>query len=197
MDPSVIASMAKWPNVPDCYGWLHLDAQGHWLMGEWAGFGLVGESSEPKPSRVEHEGLRGFINRNYLCPNGSQGSQHSGAWALQNGPQRVWVTLALAPMIIRLHGEQVLTHTGVVVELKQLYLSSDGVVYCRTTAGPGAIESASMEQFSQGLIEIESEQMWQQTLHSAPLVLQPVAADMVERMLGFCRRADPAKQTHA
>ena len=24
--------MAKWPNVPHCYGWLGLDARGHWFM---------------------------------------------------------------------------------------------------------------------------------------------------------------------
>jgi hypothetical protein len=28
----VKAALAKWPNVPDCYGWLGLDARGNWYM---------------------------------------------------------------------------------------------------------------------------------------------------------------------
>jgi Protein of unknown function (DUF2946) len=32
MDDIVKAAMAKWPNVPDCYGWLGLDARGNWYM---------------------------------------------------------------------------------------------------------------------------------------------------------------------
>jgi len=32
MDDIVKQAMAKWPNVPDCYGWLGLDARGNWYM---------------------------------------------------------------------------------------------------------------------------------------------------------------------
>ena len=32
MDDIVKQAMAKWPNVPDCYGWLGLDARGAWRM---------------------------------------------------------------------------------------------------------------------------------------------------------------------
>jgi hypothetical protein len=32
MDDIVKAAMAKWPDVPDCYGWLALDARGNWRM---------------------------------------------------------------------------------------------------------------------------------------------------------------------
>ena len=32
MDDIVKAAMAKWPNVPNCYGWLGLDARGNWYM---------------------------------------------------------------------------------------------------------------------------------------------------------------------
>ncbi len=28
MDDIVKQALAKWPNVPDCYGWLGLDARG-------------------------------------------------------------------------------------------------------------------------------------------------------------------------
>ena len=32
MDDIVKAALQKWPNVPDCYGWLALDARGDWYM---------------------------------------------------------------------------------------------------------------------------------------------------------------------
>ena len=32
MDDIVKAAIAKWPNVPHCYGWLGLDARGNWYM---------------------------------------------------------------------------------------------------------------------------------------------------------------------
>ena len=32
MDDIVKQAMAKWPNVPHCYGWLALDARGGWRM---------------------------------------------------------------------------------------------------------------------------------------------------------------------
>ena len=32
MDDIVKQAMAKWPNVPHCYGWLGLDARGNWYM---------------------------------------------------------------------------------------------------------------------------------------------------------------------
>ena len=32
MDDIVKQAMAKWPQVPDCYGWLGLDARGNWYL---------------------------------------------------------------------------------------------------------------------------------------------------------------------
>jgi len=32
MDEIVKAAIAKWPNVPHCYGWLALDARGQWRI---------------------------------------------------------------------------------------------------------------------------------------------------------------------
>jgi len=91
MDPSVAAAMAKWPNVPDCHGWLSLDRRGQWRL---------------QGSPVRHAGLADFIGRNY---------EHdaSGGWFMQNGPQRVWVELAATPWILHLDGAgRLATHTG-------------------------------------------------------------------------------------
>jgi len=32
MDSDVLAAMARWPDVPDAYGWLSLDARGRWRL---------------------------------------------------------------------------------------------------------------------------------------------------------------------
>lgn len=177
MDDAVIASMSKWPNVPDCTGWLHLDAHGRWLLG------AVG--SPTPPSIVEHEGLKNFINRNYCQPSDSQYPQ---CWALQNGPQRVWVTLALAPLIVRLHSGVATAHTGAVVSINAVYLSDDGVVYFATDAGAAALQSASMEVFSQGLgSEDLAVAKWQQSPNTLALRVHACAADEIEKCLSFKR----------
>lgn len=91
MDASVVAAMAKWPNVPDCKGWLSLDRRGRWRL---------------QGNPVAHGGLSDFIGRNYL-------RHESGAWFMQNGPQRVWVSLDVAPWVLHLDGDGSLkTHTG-------------------------------------------------------------------------------------
>lgn len=91
MDASVIAAMAKWPNVPDCHGWLSLDRRGKWRL-------------QGKP--VAHVGLAEFIGRNYV-------RHDSGAWFMQNGPQQVWVSLDVAPWVLHLDSDGGLnTHAG-------------------------------------------------------------------------------------
>ncbi len=180
MDDAVIASMAKWPNVPDCTGWLHLDAHGRWLLGE------VGSATPP--SIVAHEGLKNFINRNYLCPAQGTQNRYPLCWALQNGPQRVWVTLALAPLIVRLHDGIATAHTGAVVNISAVYLSDDGVVYFATDAGAAALQSASVDAFSQGLNNEDlMAASWQQTAASPALPVQMCAALDIENKLGFNR----------
>jgi Protein of unknown function (DUF2946) len=211
LDAGVIASMAKWPNVPDCYGWLHLDAQGRWLLGEW-GRPLPNST----PSIVEHEGLKQFINRNYLQAHAhrpvrppihadtaqpAQICDNQGAWALQNGPQRVWATLALAPLIITLHCGTATAHTGQVVQIQAVYLADDGVVYFATSAGAAALASRSMETFASGVLPSDappldnaapSVDFWQadpSTVSSPALPIQHCAALDVEALLGFQRQA--------
>ena len=101
MDDIVRKAMAKWPNVPHCYGWLALDARGAWRMRDERAQaeGLPGD-------RVSQPALRGFINRNY-------GSDAEGRWYFQNGPQRVYVNLETTPYIARTdHAGGFMLHTG-------------------------------------------------------------------------------------
>ena len=89
MDDIVKAALAKWPKVPDCRGWLGLDARGDWYMRDDA-CQRAGAFPHPKGSRIEHSKLQAFIGRNYAA------DEH-GAWFFQNGPQRVYVVLEATP----------------------------------------------------------------------------------------------------
>ena len=105
MDEIVKKAMAKWPNVPNCFGWLMLDARGAWRMRNEAAqaTGLPGD-------RIVHEALVGFINRNYLA-------DERGCWYFQNGPQRVFVNLEAAPFIAHTQADGSLQlHDGTAVE---------------------------------------------------------------------------------
>jgi hypothetical protein len=89
MDEIVRKAMAKWPNVPHCYGWLALDARGGWRMRNEAA-----QRDALPGDKLTNPALVGFINRNY---------QHDerGCWYFQNGPQRVYVSLEATPFIAR------------------------------------------------------------------------------------------------
>jgi hypothetical protein len=101
MDDIVKQAMAKWPNVPDCYGWLGLDARGAWRMRDERAQHL-GEPGD----KVIQAALLGFINRNYSA-------DERGCWYFQNGPQRVYVNLEATPYIARTDPQQGLVlHTG-------------------------------------------------------------------------------------
>lgn len=126
MDEIVRQAMAKWPQVPHCYGWLGLDARGQWYMrddrtqaaGHFAS-GLPGA----KGSRLQHEKLIDFIGRNYLC-------DAAGQWYFQNGPQRVFVELQATPWVWRIADDLTLTsHTGQAAEYRRCLVDEQGHAY--------------------------------------------------------------------
>ncbi|MYM33799.1 DUF2946 family protein [Duganella sp. FT94W] len=89
MDDIVKQALAKWPNVPHCYGWLALDARGNWRMRDERAqhLNLPGD-------KLTNAALVGFITRNYAA-------DERGCWYFQNGPQRVYVELEATPYIAR------------------------------------------------------------------------------------------------
>ncbi|HEU4372442.1 MAG TPA: DUF2946 family protein [Telluria sp.] len=101
MDDIVKQAMAKWPNVPDCYGWLGLDARGAWRMRDERAQHLNAPGD-----KVTQTKLLEFINRNYCADD-------RGCWYFQNGPQRVYLNLEATPYIARTDPRQgLLLHTG-------------------------------------------------------------------------------------
>lgn len=146
MDEIVKAAMAKWPNVPDCYGWLGLDARGHWYMrddraqaqGPFAR--LPGdEGPAAKGSMLRHDKLIEFIQRNYAA-------DAQGRWFFQNGPQRVFVELEATPYIWRLPPDgEVVAHTGTPAgEVQACLIDEAGHLYLRTPLGLGRVHTADM-----------------------------------------------------
>jgi Protein of unknown function (DUF2946) len=141
MDEIVKAALAKWPNVPDCHGWLGLDSRGNWFLRDYdaqrAGSfssGLPGSRGQ----RLEHEKLQAFICRNY---------EHdaAGRWYFQNGPQRVYVELEAAPWVLRLQPDgTLLSHTGVAATCLASWLDEQGRLYAETVLGLGLVHSQDM-----------------------------------------------------
>ena len=122
MDEIVKQAMAKWPHVPHCYGWLGLDARGHWYLRD-AATQAAGPFAQVKGERIEHDKLRAFITRNYSV-------DARGCWFFQNGPQRVYVELETSPVVWRLDAQrQVQAPNGEVVQATQCLTDEAGHVY--------------------------------------------------------------------
>lgn len=134
MDESVVAAMAKWPNVPDCYGWLALDARGDWYMRDEAA-----QAQGRKGSRLQHDKLIAFIGRNYM-------GDAQGQWYFQNGPQRVYVELEDTPWVWRLMPDgRVCAHTGEVVQITAAGTDERGRLYLVSPRGWGLVHTADMD----------------------------------------------------
>jgi hypothetical protein len=138
MDDLVRQAMAKWPHVPDCYGWLGLDARGHWYMrddGAQAQGSFAGGQPGAKGSRLQHEKLIAFIDRNYAA-------DAQGQWYFQNGPQRVFVELEVTPWVWRVgvHGD-VQSHTRQPAEVVQAVTDERGWLYLHTNVGFGVVHT--------------------------------------------------------
>ena len=152
MDDIVKQALAKWPNVPDCYGWLGLDARGNWYMrddrAQAAGpFGGVAGADPArnlaaKGSMLRHDKLIDFIQRNYEC-------NPQGEWFFQNGPQRVYVELEATPFVWRVDGApdfEVTAHTGQVAITQRCIIDEHGRVYLETALGFGLVHTQDMLQ---------------------------------------------------
>jgi len=127
MDDSVLAAIAKWPDVPAVFGWLSLTARGEWRI---------------RGERIDNRAVRDFIGRNY-------GADQLGRWFFQNGPQRVFVELEATPWIYRLApGEALSTHTAIQPRtLGAAALLDDGRCVLTTDLGAGLVDDRDAALF--------------------------------------------------
>lgn len=150
MDDIVRQAMAKWPNVPDVYGWLSLDRRGNWL--------IKGES-------IANEALISFIGRNYQHDN-------EGRWYFQNGPQRVFVALACAPFVYRMASNEheplaLDTHTGLHVRgIQSARLDEHGTLLIDTEHGPGGLYDLDLDRLAPHFIDAQDATIDDDTLEA-------------------------------
>ncbi|HXM82089.1 MAG TPA: DUF2946 family protein [Burkholderiales bacterium] len=126
MDELVVRSLARWPNVPAVYGWLALDRRGNWRI---------------KGQRISNAAMRDFIARNYEC-------DAQGRWFFQNGPQRVYVTLAYTPLVFHHEGDALFDHCGRPARATETYLDDEGSVLIRAERGIGLLDDRDLERYA-------------------------------------------------
>lgn len=137
--------MVKWPDVPAMFGWLRLDRRGQWWLIDRGRPGFD-ESLHGLGSPITSPPIIDFIGRNY-------DHDERGRWFWQNGPQRVYVDLDLAPLILRVLGTgddaTLVTHTGYrVARIDRVGLSPEGDVFVETDLGPAAIHDLDLAALS-------------------------------------------------
>jgi hypothetical protein len=145
MDEQVIAAMRRWPNVPAVYGWLRLDRRGQWFLVDRGRAGFDPER-DGAGSTITSPPILAFIARNYQ-PDGQ------GRWFWQNGPQRVFVDIDLAPLVLRVIERggvpHLVDHTGELVErIDAVMLSDDGDLFVATGRGLGVVHDLDLAQLS-------------------------------------------------
>lgn len=146
MDEQVLAAMARWPDVPDVFGWLSLTHQGKWRLHPTAdALAHITDHSSPRPGEpISSHTILKFINKNYE-------GDAQGRWYFQNGPQRVFVRLDTAPYILHTTTDtqgkvQLYTHNGLhATQVRQWWLADEGSLYAQTEHGPGVVNGRDLE----------------------------------------------------
>jgi len=153
MDAAVAQAMAKWPNVPAVYGWLSLDRRGNWLI---------------KGGRIANQALREFIARNYE-------PDSAGRWYFQNGPQRVYVTLAYTPLVVHYEGDELRDHCGRAFDARATYVDEEGSVLIEGNGVIALLDDRDLARYA-----------------DSASTLQRIMAAEVPARFGFVKEPKPA-----
>lgn len=153
MDEAVARSLARWPNVPAVYGWLSLDRRGQWLI---------------KGQRIGNVALREFIARNYE-------PDAEGRWYFQNGPQRVYVSLAYTPLVVHYESDGLVDHCGRSFSAAEALQDEEGSVLFPGCGTVALLDDRDLVRFA-----------------DAPRLLQPVRGADVAARFGFVTTPAPA-----
>jgi Protein of unknown function (DUF2946) len=139
MDDQVLRSLMKWPNVPDCFGWLALDRRGQWRMRD-----EFAQQNQLPGQVIKHAALNEFINRNYAF-------DALGRYFFQNGPQRVFITLDATPWITRIipsnEGLQFLTQGNQAIIPEAALSDENGSIYIVGNMNQTTCDGNAKEKF--------------------------------------------------
>lgn len=177
MDEQVLQAMSRWPDVPAMFGWLRLDRRGHWHLIDRQRPGFD-EACDGIGSPITSPSIIDFIARNF---------EHDaqGRWYWQNGPQRVFVDLDVAPLIVRVmdggdRSARLITHCGdPCTNLSAVAVSADGNLWLATERGPGIVHDLDL-----GQLDIEMDERTERPLrlrlderwHDIELLSEPKTA---------------------
>lgn len=177
------SALPHWPDVPDCFGWLSLDRRGQWRL---------------KDEKITHPGLIAYLNANYT-------QDGHGNWLVNNGPQRVFVELECAPLVLRLLPDGTLrAHTGAIVQATgEVCITDAGDCLIETSAGPGLLDDRDLATFVDGLRGGDGESADEdrvaaliageaaQPLFWQRLPVTAIGGDAAEQRFGFRRIPNP------
>ncbi|MCO5101482.1 MAG: DUF2946 family protein [Burkholderiaceae bacterium] len=144
MDADVLRAVARWPSVPAVFGWLRLDRRGGWRLVD-RGQPDFDEARDGHGSAIENRRITGFIERNYA-------GDERGRWFWQNGPQRVYVDVEAAPLVLRVFAgagpgtdARLVTHTGVEVSrMEAAWSGPEGQLLLRTDLGGAVVHDLDL-----------------------------------------------------
>ena len=180
MDEQVLNAMARWPNVPDVFGWLRLDRRGGWFLIDRGRPGFD-EARDGLGSSITSPPILDFIHRNYA-------HDDQGRWYWQNGPQRAYVDVDAAPLVLRVFGEgesvRFVAHTGQPVgQIRSGWVGPRGEILLQTDLGPSVVHDLDL-----GALQLDEEPggRFRLELPDRRLSLNPAADPEAE--LGFVAR---------
>jgi hypothetical protein len=109
----------------------------------------LGSFAQSKGSRLQHDKLIAFIQRNYA-------TDQEGKWFFQNGPQRVYVELEVTPWIWRIQLDgSIQAHSGQAARLQRSWVDELGRLFLETDLGFGLVHTQdvqlAVEPIEQGL----------------------------------------------
>ena len=164
IDKSVQKAMAKWPEVPECFGWLNLNRRAEWSI---------------KGEKIHHVKTQRFLQRNYNF-------DKLGRWFVQNGPQRVFVSLEYTP---RLYGFS--SHSGFYIHneakipvLLDFFLDESGNLLLSTALGVGVVDDRDLSAASD-LIEAVNDIPTELSYRGKNYKIKPIAKALVPKHFGF------------
>ena len=205
MDDIVARATAKWPNVPAVYGWLALDRRGRWSIKSAVRGGSAAAAVEFEPAT--NPKLAEFIGRNYT-------HDEQGRWYFQNGPQRVYVTLAYTPLVYRIarvHPLSFETHScAPCADLRSVWMDEAGNLLLVTEHGPGLLLDRDLTRGLEALSYADGHALEEDQLvalieeggdaagvyfnaGAASLPLTLIKSEAAPRRLGYVREPQPAK----
>jgi hypothetical protein len=167
MDKAVLDALARWPDVPAVYGWLSLSARGQWRLHP-DGQAILGGAGES----IENKQILRFIDRNYT-------HDTEGRWFFQNGPQRVFVRIDAAPLVIAVDDAHGLfnSHNGHLIETIDFWLIDDnGHLFFQSPTGAGQIVDKDLSRLVDTLFTAQGTSLldwWSQSSQAETTIHDP------------------------